>query len=405
MAIGVKQDETILMPLIEFWEKSKESVLEMSIQQIVAMAGDGSLKDKSQTSEELRHFLTLIESNVLKKLANQCLTSSFPDSGFVLQDIINEAGRRLGMIVQNGIYRGKQDYNNCDGLWKYNDWTFVVEVKTTDAYSIQLSKIAHYLSSEVGDDNNSKASCLIVVGRQDTATLEDQLRGSKHNWNMRIVGVEALFSAIELKEITGDKSLEAKIIDLFVPQEFTRVDKIISTAFDFATDQEEAAFTLGGAEQDLDPTEQSATKREIKSNPEQIEEFKQVIADRMSNKLGVSFLRRRSFFESGQKRFCVAVSKLYENRNFYWYAYHPRQRNFLEEVDEGYFVLGCLGIDKAFAIPVKTMNEFSIDMATTSPKGDDAKKYCHVFIKDEKDRYFIWVSTTQTEFNLSEYEI
>ena len=405
MAIGVKQDENIFMPLIEFWEKSKESVLEMSVQQIVAMAGDGSLKDKSQTSEELRHFLTLIESSVLRKLANQCLTSPFPDSGFVLQDIINEAGRRLGMTVQNGIYRGKKDQNNCDGLWRYNDWTFIVEVKTTDAYSIQLSKIAKYLSSEVGDDNNSNASCLIVVGRQDTATLEDQLRGSKHNWNMRIVGVEALFSAIELQEITGDKSLEAKIVDLFIPQEFTRVDKIISTAFDFATDQEEAAFTLDGVEQDLNPTEQSATKREIKSNPEQIEEFKQVIADRMSNELGASFLRRRSFFESGQKRFSVAVSKLYENRNFYWYAYHPRQRNFLEEVDEGYFVLGCLGIDKAFAIPVKTMNEFSIDMATTSPKGDDAKKYCHVFIKNEKDRYFIWVSTTQTEFNISEYEI
>ena len=131
MTIGVKQDETIFMPLIEFWEKSKESVLEMSVQQIVAMAGDGSLKDKSQTSEELRHFLTLIESSVLKKLANQCLTSSFPDSGFVLQDIINEAGRRLGMTVQNGIYRGKQDQNNCDGLWRYNDWTFIVEVKTT----------------------------------------------------------------------------------------------------------------------------------------------------------------------------------------------------------------------------------------------------------------------------------
>ena len=39
----------------------------------------------------------------------------------------------------------------------------------------------------------------IVVGRQDTATLEDQLRGSKHNWSMRIVGVDALFDAIELK--------------------------------------------------------------------------------------------------------------------------------------------------------------------------------------------------------------
>ena len=155
----------------------------------------------------------------------------------MLQDIINEAGRRLGLLVENGIYRGKQNNNNCDGIWKSDNWIFIVEVKTTDAYTISLNKIADYLKTELGE-NDKNASCLLVVGRNDTGTLEDQLRGSKHNWRMRIVGIDALFSAIELRELTEDKSLEGKKIDLFIPQEFTRVDKIISTAFDFASDQE-----------------------------------------------------------------------------------------------------------------------------------------------------------------------
>lgn len=129
------------MPLIDIWEKSQESVLEMSIQQIVPIAGDGSLRDSSKTSEELRHFLSQVDSKYLRIYAKQILSNSFTDSGLVLQDIINEAGRRLGLQVTNGIYRGKQKHNNCDGIWQTNNWTFVVEVKTTDAYTIQLDKI------------------------------------------------------------------------------------------------------------------------------------------------------------------------------------------------------------------------------------------------------------------------
>ena len=201
------------MPILDIWEKTSETVVAMSIQQIVSMAGDGSLKDGSETSAEIRGFLSEIDSQLLKKYAKQCLTQPFTDSGFILQDIINEAGRRLGLTVENGIYRGKQNNNNCDGIWRSDSWTFIVEVKTTDAYSISLEKVADYLKTELGE-HDKRASCLLVVGRQDTGTLEDQLRGSKHNWSMRIVGVDALFSAIELREITEDQSLEEKIIDM-----------------------------------------------------------------------------------------------------------------------------------------------------------------------------------------------
>ncbi len=323
----------------------------------------------------------------------------------MLQDIINEAAKRLGLSVKHGIYRGKQGENNCDGIWWSDNWTFIVEVKTTDAYSIKLDKIAKYLENEIGTQGHN-ASCLIVVGRQDTATLEDQLRGSKHNWRMRIVGVDALFSAIELRELTEDRSLANKIIDLFMPQEFTRVDKIISTAFDFAIDQEEAGYRPN-ENTEGDDTQESLEKdkRTVSTNLDLIEEFRVKISEKMASKFNTHFDRNRSLFASSAIRFSVAVSKQYKRRDKYWYAYHPRQKDFLSETQQAYFKLGCLDEQKAFAIPFDKMNQIASEMLTTSPKGNENKKYHHVVIREDNGRYCIFAHPTKSEMNINDYEI
>ena len=54
------------MPILDIWEKTSETVVAMSIQKIVSMAGDGSLKDGSETSAENRGFLSEIDSLLLR---------------------------------------------------------------------------------------------------------------------------------------------------------------------------------------------------------------------------------------------------------------------------------------------------------------------------------------------------
>ena len=54
------------MPILYIWEKTSETVVAMSIQKIVSMAGDGSLKDGSETSAENRGFLYEIDSLLLR---------------------------------------------------------------------------------------------------------------------------------------------------------------------------------------------------------------------------------------------------------------------------------------------------------------------------------------------------
>ncbi len=56
------------MPLIDFYTSTKQSVLEMGIKQIVAMVGDGNLKDSSTASAELRTFLSTV---ITVRLSNQ----------------------------------------------------------------------------------------------------------------------------------------------------------------------------------------------------------------------------------------------------------------------------------------------------------------------------------------------
>lgn len=111
------------MPLLDFWRTNRNSVLAQSIRQVVAMAGEGDLRDNSDCSRELRAFLREVGSADLAKYAAYCLENSFDNSGLVLQDVINELGRRLDFDVEDGLYRGRSNRVGFDGIWRAPDHT------------------------------------------------------------------------------------------------------------------------------------------------------------------------------------------------------------------------------------------------------------------------------------------
>jgi len=111
------------MPLITFWNTAKEDVLKMTIEQIVSSAGNGILHDQSECSEEVRHYFSVAPSERLFDYARHCLEISFNKSGLVLQDIVNEFGRRLEFEVENGLYQGKKNAIGYDGIWRAKKWT------------------------------------------------------------------------------------------------------------------------------------------------------------------------------------------------------------------------------------------------------------------------------------------
>ena len=96
------------MTLTTLWKEQKSQLEGKHVRQIISFAGDGRIRDNNQTSSEFRDFLSHIPSNQLKQYLDECIAEKFDDSGFVLQDIVNQIGTRLGFYVSYGRYRGIQ---------------------------------------------------------------------------------------------------------------------------------------------------------------------------------------------------------------------------------------------------------------------------------------------------------
>ena len=327
-----------------------------SIQQIVAGARNGKLSDNSEASADFREYLQIAKSENLARYVQACLQSSFERSGSVLQDLVNELGRRLDYTVENGLYQGKSNAIGFDGLWTAPDeHVIVVEVKTSDAYRINLDTIAAYREQLMNIGKvPKKSSVLLVVGRQDTGDLEAQVRGSKHAWSFRIISADALIKLVTLKE-NAELASVAKIHELLVPFEYTRLDKIIDIAFTVAEDTSIAAEGEDATSVDVkplastmptEPTGQQHTSAEI------MNEVRVRIVSALSVQNGPLVKKSRALYSSVDKsvRAAITISKEYEYGN-YWYAYRSSWDAFLKEGEKGLYVLGCIGRDEAFALP------------------------------------------------------
>src|SRR5438309_2331785 len=133
------------MALTELWKNTPAELREKHVQQVIGFAGEGKLKDGGAASREFREFLGSVPGSFLIRYANECLTEKFDSGCFALQDVINEVGKRIGFRMEHGRYRGSPTELGFDGLWFSGDGNCLVgEVKTTDAYRIDLDTLATY---------------------------------------------------------------------------------------------------------------------------------------------------------------------------------------------------------------------------------------------------------------------
>lgn len=346
-----------------------------NVQQIVGFCGNGRLTDGSHCSTEFCAYLKQQSEAKLYEDASYCLENTFDKSGGVLQDIVNEIGRRIGYDVENGLYTGKRNEIGFDGIWKSGDEWIVVEVKTTDAYRINLDTVMEYarkLEKTIGDE--IKLSALIVAGRQDTGDLEAQIRGSKHAWSVRLISVDALTKLMFLSSELDDEDFGYKVNKILRPFEYTRVDDIVDLIFET---QKETEKTITGEDGNTDDGEKTSTYEFTPTN--ELNAKRAAIAHRFFENVGAGFEKKsRTNFESedGKVGICCAISKRY-NRDYqpYWYALHPKWIEFMEQHEEGYFVLGCMDRDEAFCVPIDVVKE-NIENLNITKK--EKKQYWHI---------------------------
>jgi hypothetical protein len=386
------------MALTDLWLAAREQLSDKLVKQIISFAVTGQLRDGNDASTEFREFLARVPSFFLSRYADECLKESFEGSGFALQDVINQVGRRLGFAVTYGRYRGTVAHIGFDGLWRFPDGhTVIVEVKTTDAYRVDLNSIAEYRrdlisQAECSEDNSS---ILVVVGRQDTGDLEAQIRGSRHAWDIRLISVDALLRLMSLKEEVEDPRIIEKICAILIPREFTRVDSIIDLVFSTAEDVKlEEIYE--------EEEEDSQEDRKQKFTPVA---FHQACVERIEKYLRQPLIKHSKVsYSSADSKLALicAVSKEHgkSSQPSYWFAFHPHQKEFLEAANQAFVALGC---GSAETIPIIPYLDFKAWLEGMNITSREDRFYWHISIFRENDKLVLHRRRGHEKVDLSKY--
>jgi len=254
---------------------------------------------------------------------------------------------------------------------------------------------------EEANGSGLSMSALIVVGRQDTGDLEAQIRGSKHAWSVRLISVEALAKILFLSNELEDESFGYKVNKILRPFEYTKVDDIVNLVFET---QRETEKTITGEDNNSNG---GGGGRSITLTPAKDLDAKRItIAGKFFAKSKIGFQRKtKTNFESddGKIGICCAISKRYENSyQPYWYALHPKWIDFMEDHNEGYFVLGCMDRSEAFCIPISIIIENLENLNSTKTEN---KHYWHIKLIEEDGSIKLYMSKNGIKIDLSKYSI
>lgn len=412
------------MALIDLWNSAREAIKDKHIQQVMSFAGNGRLTDGSETSAEFRAYLSYVPSELLARYATECLTTSFDQGGFALQDIVNQIGRRLSFDVSDGSYRGKKGAIGFDGIWKSSlGDDIVVEVKTTDAYRIDLDTLATYRNSLVKEGRISErdSSILIVVGRQDTGDLEAQIRGSRHAWDIRLISVESLIRLLRLKETLDDPNIVQKICTILTPQEYTRVDGIIDLVFwaaeDISAGSASAVAENGravAAQLQLEEPGPLAVVEHLNGPEPQEDEgdkqqrvnFHEQCVARLSQHLKTALVKQsRTSYKApdGHLALSLAVSREYvrNGRSYYWFAFHSYHHEQLQVASQGYAAFGCGSEQVIFLFP---LDKIAAWLPMLNQTVNESRYYWHIHIRhSEGGRWLLAAKGKRPDVDITGY--
>ena len=182
--------------------------MNLTLTQILDLVG--TLDDSVGENTPRERFRRWIKQNVteagqLRDYIEEALRNSGNQYNRALQDLVNYIGEFLGFEVTFGRYKGVRNDIGYDGIWKSpTGFYIVIEVKTTDAYSIRTSVLTGYIDELISDHKIpdwEHAMGLYVVGRPDSALiqLKNSIIAEKRTDQLRIISTDSLLSLAELK--------------------------------------------------------------------------------------------------------------------------------------------------------------------------------------------------------------
>jgi len=169
----------------------------------------GKLDDSPGENTPRERFRVYLKNNVnnvaqLRDFIEECLRETGDQYSKALQDLINHLGKLMGFEVNYGRYQGVISQTGYDGHWiSQTKKHIVIEVKTTEVYSIKTATILSYIDALVSEKKipeRDVALGLYVVGKPDPEInqFESLIRAEKLIQQLRIISVNSLISLAEL---------------------------------------------------------------------------------------------------------------------------------------------------------------------------------------------------------------
>jgi hypothetical protein len=182
----------------------------------------GTLDDtagENSPRERFRNYLARSAQTIgaVRDYIETCLRTSGPQYHRALQDLVNHTARLIGFAVDFGRYQGVQGAIGYDGIWRLGNLAIVVEVKTTDVYTVRTATLVNYVDELISDHRVTDwdhALGLYVVGRTEAALtqLENAILAERRTQQLRVITVESLLSIAELVQDERISQDEAVIL-------------------------------------------------------------------------------------------------------------------------------------------------------------------------------------------------
>ena len=104
----------------------------------------------------------------------------------------------------------------------------------------------------------------------------------------------------------------------------------------------------------------------------------------------------------GSLALICAVSKEYTKggQRWYWYAFHPHQKDVLQNADSAYIAFGCGSEELILLIPIEDFVQW-LEGFNITQKED--RSYWHVHISYDGDNVLLVCKTGYDSVNLTEY--
>jgi hypothetical protein len=139
-----------------------------------------------------------------------------------------------------------------------------------------------------------------------------------------------------------------------------------------------------------------------------IQEIREKILVALGRQLNSTFVKKsRALYWDPSRRYRVVctVSKRYSDQGpaRYWYAFHPAWQSFLEDGDNGFFVLGCVDLNVAFALPLAIVVENREKLNTSETKKGTAHYYHIKIVEPHVGMYALQLPRTGETLSLEPY--